>query len=153
MCSKRKVKTARPSPTPRMRKALIKSTSRMGTWREEVRCLLVAKHSSAIGMVALAQKRISPLSNKSMNLREDKLVNAHTVNHLNAVVQPFAVKLRTCIAFLESIVVVAGRHGERFGHFETTAPVFLVFVGDERIRKCLRLLYWEYRTCSLEFLY
>ena len=106
-----------------------------------MRRFLVAKHSSAIGIVAFAQKRISPLSNKSTSLRDDKLVNAHTVNHFKAVVtvQPFAVKLRTWIAFLESIVVVTGRHGERFGHFETTAPVFLVFVGDERIRKCLRL--------------
>ena len=86
MCSKRKVKTARPSPTPKMRKALVKSTKRMGTWPEDVRRFLVAKHSSAIGMVAWAQKRISPLSNKSMSLRDDKLVIAHTINHFKAIV-------------------------------------------------------------------
>ena len=58
----------------------------MGTWPEDVRRFLVAKHSSAIGMVAWAQKRISPLSNKSMSLRDDKLVIAHTVNHFKAIV-------------------------------------------------------------------
>ena len=50
----------------------------MGTWREEVRRFLVAKHSSAIGTTVLAQKRISPLSNKSMSLRE-RSMNSRTV--------------------------------------------------------------------------
>ena len=72
---------ADPSPIPRIRNALVKSTKRIGTWRAVFFLRLVSKHSSALGVTLLTQKRASPLSHKSMNLREQKVTTSTIKPH------------------------------------------------------------------------
>lgn len=125
---------------PRIRKALVKSDNWIAASRETLR--FVSKHSSALGIVGrfFIQKRVRPLSHRSMNLHTchcDKVTRDKSHFEMYS---PSTKFLRVPRSFFQNEKIISVRARQNFRCLEPTLSFLFVLSSDKGNRESMHLI-------------
>lgn len=146
MISMRKANIASPKPMPKMKKAPIRSSNRMGTSRDDARGFVFAKHFSAPGIAFLTENWGIPASQSSISLHSiiSKCKRIQSMlccrnKSINEIQNVRNGKRRWVFAVLLQRQRPKSENVERICEFKTTLAILFEIVRDKTLANCFHL--------------